>query len=226
MKKIAIAFACLLIVAGVIYALLDHGIIWFVYPDRAQFPVHGIDVSYHKGEIDWEKVSHDDVSFVFLKATEGDDFKDPLFEQNWDHARAQGLAVGAYHFYSLRFDGAVQAQNFIDTVPIASRSLAPVIDLEYGGNSSQRPTRADFQRELTTYISRVRNHYGKEPILYVTSEFYHDYLAGDFADSPLWVRSLFREPSTDTFPGWQYWQYKNRGHVDGIEGYVDLNVYK
>ena len=24
---------------------------------------------------------------------------------------------------------------------------------------------------------------------------------------------------------WTFWQYSNRDHLDGIEGYVDMNVY-
>lgn len=36
-----------------------------------------------------------------------------------------------------------------------------------------------------------------------------------------WVRSLVRHPGDEK---WIYWQYHNRGRVDGIDGAVDLNV--
>ena len=36
-----------------------------------------------------------------------------------------------------------------------------------------------------------------------------------------WVRSLIRHPGHED---WIYWQYHNRGRVNGIEGDVDLNV--
>ena len=217
-------FLTICVLVGIFVLLISKGVLWFVYPDRDLYPLRGIDVSHHKGSIDWEKVASDDVSFAFIKATEGDDFVDSSFISNWNSAREQKIPVGAYHFYSLRFEGAMQAQNFIKTVPIASGSLPPVVDLEYGGNSKQRPPREDFQKELRSYLEMISEHYGKTPILYTTYDFYHDYLEGAFNEYPLWIRDLFKTPK-DTLP-WQFWQYKNRGHIDGIEGYVDLNVFR
>ncbi len=225
MKKL-LAYSIILAVTLItLYSLLDDGIIWFVYPDRDTYPVRGVDVSYHKGDIDWQAVAHDDVQFAYLKATEGDDFKDSKFQENWKAANAAGLWVGAYHFYSLRFSGEVQAKNFIDSVPVQKESLPPVVDLEYGGNSKERPSKEDFQKELSIYLDIVRMHYQQEPILYVTKDFYRDYLYPEFKGSPLWVRDLFGEPD-DELASWKIWQYKNRGHVDGIGGYVDLNVMR
>ena len=45
-----------------------------IYPDG--YSIHGIDVSHHQGDIDWEKASRAEVggepiSFVIIKATEG-----------------------------------------------------------------------------------------------------------------------------------------------------------
>jgi GH25 family lysozyme M1 (1,4-beta-N-acetylmuramidase) len=34
------------------------------------------------------------------------------------------------------------------------------------------------------------------------------------------LRDIWREPA-----GWQIWQFANRGRVDGITGYVDLNAF-
>src|SRR5690349_2704594 len=72
----------------------------FYEPDRTLYPVRGIDVSHHQNEIDWRKVAHDDVSFAFIKATEGGDHRDTRFATNWKEAQAAGLKVGAYHFFT------------------------------------------------------------------------------------------------------------------------------
>ncbi|AQT43495.1 lysozyme [Bartonella apihabitans] len=66
------------------------------------YPVRGIDVSHHQGEIDWHKIKSQNISFAYIKATEGGDFKDPQFKKNWDHALEAGLRVGAYHFSGLK----------------------------------------------------------------------------------------------------------------------------
>lgn len=226
MKKAVFIFLCIVALALAGYFLLDQGYIWFVYPDKTSYPVRGIDLSNHNGEVDWDRVRETDVSFVFLKATEGDDFKDRRFEKNWQEAIDAGFVVGAYHYYSLRYGGEVQARNFIATVPVREGVLPPVIDLEYGGNSVARPSKEELQHELNTYISAVASHFGQKPILYVTRDFYMDYLYPEFSEYPLWVRDLFREPSSDGLEKWTFWQYKNRGHVKGIEGFVDQNVFR
>src|SRR5262245_52983882 len=69
----------------------------------------GIDVSAHQGEIDWSLVAKDDVAFAHIKATEADDFKDQRFIENWNNAKKTGIAVGAYHYFSLAYSGEVQA---------------------------------------------------------------------------------------------------------------------
>lgn len=44
------------------------------------------------------KISPQKFQFVYLKATEGGDYKDPKFQENWLKAREHGFHVGAYHF--------------------------------------------------------------------------------------------------------------------------------
>src|SRR5690349_7236247 len=70
---------------------------------------YGVDVSAHQGTIDWPTVAADGVSAAYLKATEGATFRDPAFAHNWQQARAAGLQVGAYHFFTLCRGGAEQA---------------------------------------------------------------------------------------------------------------------
>src|SRR5437868_3931860 len=52
---------------------------------------YGIDVSNHQGLIDWPEVAADHVSYAYVKATEGDDFVDKRFTQNWTGAASAGL---------------------------------------------------------------------------------------------------------------------------------------
>lgn len=43
----------------------------------------GIDVSRHQDDIDWPSVAEDGIEFAVIKATEGGDWVDPRFEENW-----------------------------------------------------------------------------------------------------------------------------------------------
>ena len=67
--------------------------------NRYRYPIAGIDVSKHNGNIDFKQVRDDDYQFVFIKATEGKTYKDDAFDRNYRGARDAGLKVGAYHFF-------------------------------------------------------------------------------------------------------------------------------
>ena len=54
----------------------------------------GIDVSHHRGEVDWKKVKASGIAFGIAKATDGISFFDPRFDQNWVGMRRAGLIRG------------------------------------------------------------------------------------------------------------------------------------
>lgn len=224
-----IAWITLGTVAGlsVVGLLLQRGVLRFNNPDRSEFPLRGIDVSHHQGEIDWRAVVGDDVRFAYLKATEGGDHKDRRFARNWREAGAAGLARGAYHFFTLCRPGGDQAANFIQAVPRDESALAPVVDLEFVGNCKTRPTRAAFLGELEVFVTRVEEHYQQRLIYYVTYDFLERYLL-DTPElrRPLWIRDVFSQPELPAGFEWILWQYCDRGRIDGIDGPVDLNVYR
>ena len=64
-------------------------------PDR--YPVHGIDVSRFQTSVDWQTARANGVNFAFIKATEGGDMVDPMFDSHW---RAAGAAVSAIASWS------------------------------------------------------------------------------------------------------------------------------
>lgn len=198
--------------------------LWFLHwqPDRARYPLRGIDVSHHQGAIDWPAVAGDDVAFAYLKASEGGDHRDRRFDRNRRDARAAGLAVGAYHFFTWCKPGEEQARNFIAAAPPEADALPPALDLEFGGNCGRSPDGMGLRRELDAYLALVEAAYGRPALLYVTPEF----LAAHRHDLPtraLWRRVIVRVP--DASARWTLWQYHNRGRVQGIDGPVDLNVF-
>lgn len=206
--------------------LLYQGYIWFNNPSLKEFPVRGIDVSAHQGEINWDMVNEHKFSFVFIKATEGKDFKDKKFIQNCDNAKKIGLKTGAYHFFTFSSSGLEQARNFIATVPKDETSLPPVIDIEFSGNSKKILQKDEFVKELKNYIMEVKKYYGKEPILYVLHNSYAKYIEGGFEDNKIWIRDILKYPKLKDNRNWTLWQYSDRGRVKGITGFVDMNIYR
>jgi lysozyme len=207
------------------WLLYNHSAWRFNYPDTQSFPVQGIDVSHHQGDIDWSKIPKDKVKFAYIKSTEGGDFKDKKFQYNLEEALDNGFRAGAYHFFTLCRDGKTQARNFISSVPNNPKLMPPVIDLEFVGNCPVRPTKEDMLKELENFTKLIENHYGKEPILYITYEFYGEYLKDSgFSSYKFWVRDIFKKPNLATFPEWYIWQYADNGTLPGIDGRVDLNA--
>lgn len=186
--------------------------------------VQGVDVSWHQGAIDWRTLAADDVAFAYIKATEGGDHVDPRFAFNWREARATGMHVGAYHFFTLCRSGVSQAQNFIAVVPREANALPHAVDLEHMGPCRRGPTMPDVVAEARAFMDRVEAHYGVRPIIYTTREFHDTHLA-TFEGERFWIRSLgvaprFRERD------WVIWQHHNRGHRNGVSGPIDLNAFR
>jgi len=195
------------------------------YPSLADYPVQGIDVSHHQQKIDWEKLDKQQVQFAFIKATEGGNHKDSLFQWNWREAIRNQIPVAAYHFFTFCKEGKEQARNYIHYVPRDSIDLPPVIDLEYGGNCKEENRRQDLVNEISSYLSIIEDHYSRKAIIYTTNEFYRNYLQNEFPDNPIWIRDILSTPDLPDDRNWTFWQYTNRGRIEGINTVVDLNAF-
>lgn len=179
----------------------------------------GIDVSSHNGKINFECVSGAGIDFVIIKASEGAAFRDSRFASNYDSAKDNGLAVGAYHFFRFDVDGTLQARNFVETIGDRDFDLPLVIDVEEHGNpyvflrSKVVRQLRDMVDELTALEYRV--------MIYTNKDGYYKFIKDNFDDYPLWLCSLNRRPELY----WTIWQYSHWGKVDGIQGDVDLNRF-
>ncbi|SDB93789.1 lysozyme [Acinetobacter boissieri] len=190
------------------------------------YPVKGFDISHHQGNIQWKKISPKQYQFVYIKATEGTDYQDPKFQENWLNAKEKGFHVGAYHFYRLCSNGKTQANNFIKTVPNQISNLPPVIDIEYDSKCISTYTKEQLNQEIKTIYQSLEKHYGKKPIIYTSARFYNLFLSSTFSFASLWIRHYQTTPPIlEKQHSWFFWQYTKQGHIDGIDGDVDINVY-
>ncbi|MDQ0472903.1 glycoside hydrolase family 25 protein [Labrys wisconsinensis] len=194
-----------------------------------EFPVHGIDVSKYQGQIDWAAAARGGVRFAYLKATEGGDRNDEMFQTNWDGARAAGIPTGAYHFFYFCRPASEQVAWFKTHVPPARDSLPPVLDMEWNPQSPTckiRPPADKVRAEMRVFLQEMEAFYGKKPIIYTTIDFHRDVLTDELADYPFWVRSVKAHPSA-RYGGrsWAFWQYTATGSVPGVAGKVDRNVF-
>lgn len=179
----------------------------------------GIDVSHYQGRIDWDKVAGEGkVSYAYLKATEGASLVDDTYERNLKEARRVGLSVGSYHFYRPNIDWKKQFANLTSVVKPSEQDLIPIIDIEHKGSVSDKK----FIADLTAFLQRVTEYYGKKPLLYTFHNFYNRHLAGHFKDYH-WMIARYRSDHPTLNDGQDYviWQYTSTGRIEGVKGNVD-----
>ena len=227
MRKYVWAVIVLSLLAVVAATLvLRTGRIRLNYPSRERFPVWGIDVSHHQGAIDWPKVRDSGVVFAFIKASEGADLRDSRFAENWSVSDEAGIVRGPYHFFTFCTDGIPQAENFLAALPDSELSLPPVVDVEFAGNCVNWSTVDRIRAELSAFLKRVERSTSRRPILYLTYDSFHRVADGYFRRYEIWIRNVLWEPSLGQPMAWTFWQYTDAGRISGIEGPVDLNVYR
>jgi len=199
------------------------------YPEPADFPIHGIDVSKYQGQIDWQAAAKGGVRFVWIKATEGGDRNDEMFDANWNGARAAGIPAGAYHFYYFCRPVEDQIAWFKNHVPPAPDALPPVLDIEWNAQSPTcklRPPAAKIHVDMQKFLAAMGAFYGKKPMVYTTVDFHREVLTGTLDDYPFWLRSVAGFP-TKRYGNrpWAFWQYTATGSVPGVRGKVDRNAF-
>jgi lysozyme len=199
--------------------------------------VPGIDVSYWDAGIDWPKVRATGQRFVLIKATEADSYADPTFDDNWSGAKSAGLLRGAYHFFRGNVDPKKQAAKFIDYVNSMNDNgeLPPVLDLETNDGQMKDKIVANAK----VWLDLVEAAYGKKPIIYSGQYFLQDFFSVPGGGPPSWAKDyplwLAQYPNQYT-PGltpflpkgwfsWAFWQYTDKGVVNGINAAVDLNLF-
>ena len=92
------------------------------YVDPERYPVRGIDVSRHNGMMNLDAAAAEGVEFIFIKASEGGDFRDENFRLNYQKARHAGMKIGAYHFFRFDRDGIEQATSS-GSIPMSSTAV-------------------------------------------------------------------------------------------------------
>ena len=200
---------------------------------------YGIDISRYQTDIEWDKIkvltdaqgrttnsvnqAKDirNISYVFVKATEGNSFKDKYFKRHWKNAGTSGIRRGAYHFFRSSKDAEVQARHFIRTVgDLSANDLPPVLDIETIHKGCSYKTLND---KALVWLKTVEKHYGRKPIVYSSASFINDILCKEIKENyPIWVAHYgARNPRCEK---WHIWQFADNAVVYGIDGYVDLNV--
>ena len=193
--------------------------------DKYKYPVTGIDISKHTGKIDWEKIKKQNISFVYIKATEGQDYIDPNYYINLTHALKSNLKVGEYHFFRFNKSGKVQAENFLAHALHNPGKLTPVVDIEEWGNLPIYKSDKEIRRQINIFLLTVESVVGGKMIIYTNLDSYNRFIKGEFVHNPIWICTFNKNPKLPDNRNWLFWQHAHNGKLAGINGNVDINTF-
>ncbi len=197
----------------------------------------GIDVSGHKGEIDWQAVAYDGIDFAIIRAGNrlyGRDGSGALCEDSWfdtymQGAIAAGLDVGAY-----LFSNAITVEEALEEADLLISKLEPyrehitypvVCDWEYLGGSQSRAYGVDAKvitECVAAFCQRVQEA-GYQPMFYFNE--YCGYVKFDLSkltQYQFWFAEYADVPAS--MYNFQMWQYSSEGKVAGISSDVDMDL--
>lgn len=199
----------------------------------------GIDVSHYQEEIDWKRVEASGVKFALLKASEGSDFVDPMFEEYMSGIAQTHIVAGTYHFYLPSLDPVKQAAHYVETLQEFGNGqacLPPAIDLETAGAS-----KTVMNSGVRAFLEEVKRLSGVSGMIYTSPGFWGTYLPAptlvqnrlrgsdvDWAEAyPLWLAHYTSGWPSPVYPwaGWTFWQYSSNGKVSGVPVRTDLNLF-
>lgn len=208
----------------------DANIINTLEVEEISKPTRGIDVSGWQGNINWEKVKASGVEFAMIrigtrKLVSGEIVEDSYFEQNIKGANAADLPVGVYFYSTARNELEVleeatfvlnKIKNYKITYPVA-------YDLEaFGQNRLEKVSDERINYNALIFLNYFKSH-GYQGMLYGNkTAFTHHWDPSRFESHKIWFAHYIDE--TDYSGRYDMWQYTDSGEVDGIYGYVDLNI--
>ena len=172
------------------------------------------------GEIDYP------VSFVYIKASEGTSIRNRYYAADIRAARRHGIAAGAYHFFTTK-PGKAQALYFLKTAKPRKGDLPPVLDMELSDKQIKKMGGNDVLfRNIIQWCDIVKKRCGVTPILYLSQRFVNKYLPYfPYDKKKLYKVWIARYGEYKPYVHLLYWQLSPYGSVNGIHGYVDINVF-
>ena len=188
----------------------------------------GIDISSNNNVTDFIRVKNAGIQIVYIKATEGISYLNPLLSDNYNKAIAAGLKVGFYHFFRAHNNDTEnakqQAQFFYNSI----KSYHPDCRLSLDIETTEGIASKDMISLLAkTFLDTLMSISSKNVVLYTYSNFAQTNLTGILSCYSLWIAEYGANPPSNN-PVWNNWigfQYDNKGNIDGISNVVDLNEF-
>ena len=193
----------------------------------------GVDVSYHQGDIDWEKVKESGVKFAIIRigfrgyGKSGALNADKRYKEYIEGAHKAGLDVGVYFFAQAinESEAAEEADFVLELLKGQKLELPVVYDPESILDDEARTdnvTGEQFTANTKVFCEKI-SEAGYTPMIYANMlwEAYELDLS-QLSEYQVWYADYEKVPQTPYH--FTYWQYTNKASVPGISGETDLDI--
>lgn len=184
------------------------------------FNILGVDISNNNSITDLSTLANNNVDYMYLKATEGQSFKDKISPSRYSQGKSLGLKIGFYHFLVGTSSPEDQALSFYNYIKDYESDLIPMLDIERNFSN------------LCNYVIRFINKFNElsnlELGIYTYSSFveYLNPISSVIKARKCWIAnycSSYSKVNTGFFSNICGWQYSENGNIGSFTG--DCNYF-
>lgn len=201
----------------------------------------GIDVSSYQGNINWAKVKAEGITFAIIRCgsysrSNRTHVIDSQFVNNVKGARAQGIDVGVYLYsYAQNVTGSNSAESeaknvlkFLQKAGLNSTNMSLPVYYDLEDNSQVNFGSAKLGQMAKKFCDTIGAQ-GYNVGIYANQNWWRNYLTDPVFKNSNWSKWAARYPggnkaSDSGVANTNIWQFSDCGNVNGIGGYVDMNV--
>ena len=201
------------------------------YEDETRYTQTGIDVSVYQGDIDWNLVAQDGISYAIIQAgyrgyTDGELGEDVQYRTNLTGAVGAGLDIGIYFFsQAVSVEEAREEAYFLLELLAGVEPTLPVFyDWERADEGRTRDVSGEMVTDCAIAFCEVIEASGYQAGIYLNQDYIYNLVdLSRLKDYPLWFAQYQDLP--DMIYDFTWWQYTDAGTVAGINHPVDLNIW-
>ena len=185
----------------------------------------GIDISSHQGDIDFSKLKEAGVEFVMIRVGYGYDnqnYLDKKFEEYIKSANENDIDVGVYYYSyaNSSSEAKKQAKWVLKQIKKYKVTLPVVFDWEEWSNFNEYNLSFFGLTSLADDFLSIIKSNGYDGMLYGSKNYLENIWMNPKHD--IWLAQYAKEVS---YQGeYKMWQLCENGYVDGIDGYVDIDI--
>lgn len=212
-----------------------------IFSANEDYPIRGIDVTVHEGDINWKTVKqkNPDLRFAYMRSSSWAG-EDASFSKHWSAAKEAGLDRGATHIFDYCLSPSQQDALIGRIVPKNETSLPIAIVLEEAYQDFNRRefacyskmSKAEVQAAVLQLAAQLRERYQKVPLIRGNRSFLNVMLDERFNQYMIWL-AVYRKSKTPTVGDlglrgsnpWTMWQNTAALSVKGIGDNVNGNVF-